>query len=426
MKNFACLLLILISTLIVSCENEPVGESLPQNLIKKDSELFVLLKRVSETKNDPMQDVVCIDFIYPFKVLIYNSNLETVGERVLTGDNDFSTFLGLLSADESISISYPIQTTLEDGTVFSVANNDELKIAIDSCSREDIIGYCSGLFGGNNQSKCVWKIAFGEQNNNKYVSGFFEVDENNSLKFNYNNSKYTGTWIFLFVNDELHLNINLEGNSQVAQDLNINRKIEMNEGEIKIINTPKNLILRKSCEATSTYEIGETGPANGIVCYDKGSYSDGWRYMEVANEDLQYAEWGCLGSLVSNTEKTEIGSGLLNSASIANYHDGLTNYYLNPSICNSLNNGTVIAQKALLFSNSNYKDWFLPSYNELELIYLNLHQNQIGNFENKKYWTSTQINENNVKVLNFQNGANEVSSKIPTINTIKARAIRYF
>lgn len=109
MKKFASLLLILISIFFVSCVNEPVGENLPQSTITKNSELFSLLKRVTEIKNDPLQDVVCIDFIYPFKVLIYNSNLEIIGDRVLTGDNDFSTFLGLLPVDQSISISYPIK-----------------------------------------------------------------------------------------------------------------------------------------------------------------------------------------------------------------------------------------------------------------------------------------------------------------------------
>ena len=48
----------------------------------------------------------------------------------------------------------------------------------------------------------------------------------------------------------------------------------------------------------TTYELGEAGPAGGIVFYDKGDNTDGWRYMEVTNEDLGEFEWGCYNTPV--------------------------------------------------------------------------------------------------------------------------------
>lgn len=425
MKKIACSLLILISIFIVSCENEPVGESLSQSLIKKDSELFSLLKRVTEQKNDPMQDIVCIDFIYPFKVLIYNENLEIIGNQILTGDNDFSVFLGNLPTEQSISISYPIQTTLDDGTVFSVNNNTELKIAIDSCSREDIIAYCNGLFGGNGETKCIWKVNYSEENNDKYVSAFFEVDENNSLKYNFENSVYTGSWIFLFVNDELQLNINIEGTSAVAQDWNKSRKILFNVDEIKIIDLPKSTVLSKACEDTTTYQIGSQGPAGGFVIYDKGFYGFGWRYIEAAPTDIDFFEWGCTNSYIQNTD-SNIGKGFMNSAKIVNFHDSLFNYYTNPLVCSTFNNGTVVAKNAFLYSNTNVTDWFLPSEKELDLMYEKLKLQNLGNFSPNAYWSSTEIGTNLVIIKNFNNGINSQNTKIATPNNIKARAIRYF
>jgi hypothetical protein len=36
-----------------------------------------------------------------------------------------------------------------------------------------------------------------------------------------------------------------------------------------------------------TYTVGQTGPARGIVFYDKGNYSDDWRYLEAAPAFLE-------------------------------------------------------------------------------------------------------------------------------------------
>jgi len=50
-----------------------------------------------------------------------------------------------------------------------------------------------------------------------------------------------------------------------------------------------------SKKAVKIYKIGDRGPAGGFVFYDKGDYSDGWRYLEVAPNDLGEAEWGLRG-----------------------------------------------------------------------------------------------------------------------------------
>ena len=397
--------------------NEPVG--LDRTLIAQGSPLFELIQKVTVDGNDPMAEIVCIDFIYPFTLLIYNENLEVTGTHSLGGDDEFSAFLGALSPGQAISISYPISTTLADGTEFIVNNNDELKIAIDSCAREDLISICSGLFGGD--PACVWQVPFSLNGDNSYSSGVFSANMDGTIQFHYNGQNYIGTWTFLFVNDEFQMNINLEGNSAVAQYWNFSSRVEMTETKITIINGSSNIILQKKCEQTETFAIGAQGSGGGIVFYDKGSYSNGWRYMEASIIDLTISEWGCSSAATSSTS-SEIGKGFYNSVQVVNYHNSLANYYTNPAICNALNDGTVISKTALLY---NSKDWFLPSEQELLLIYQNLYSQNFGNINPAIYWSSTEVDASTVKGINFENEQVIIIAKNPPTD-ISARAVRYF
>ncbi|MCK5267483.1 MAG: hypothetical protein KAR07_04900, partial [Spirochaetes bacterium] len=55
------------------------------------------------------------------------------------------------------------------------------------------------------------------------------------------------------------------------------------------------------------------GPAGGFICYDKGSYSDGWRYLEVAAASTEWTkQWGSYGSIIGGTY-TAIGTGQANT-----------------------------------------------------------------------------------------------------------------
>lgn len=423
--------LLFLALTINSCKDLDDNITIPlaEDLIQKDDELFNLIERVTNEEDDPLQDIVCIDFIYPIHLVIYNATLQPVGSVSITGDDNFSAILGALPADQSLSISYPISTTLADGTEFTVNNNTELKLAIDSCSREDIISYCGGLFSTATATTvvpCVWKVAYDALGDNKYLSGYFDVNADGTIKLYYAEQMYTGSWVFLFVNDELHLNINLEGTSQVALDWNFDRKVIFTLEEIIIENPPKNIKLKKSCQDTATYAVGDEGPAGGIVFYDKGSYSQGWRYAEAAPNDLTNFEWGCANTTIANTQSSLIGKGMFNSGSILNFHDALTDFYTNPVVCSNLNNGTVAAKETLAYQLNGRKDWFLPTENELALLYTNLHLQSLGNFTNGMYWSSTENDATTVKTIDFSTGLSVTSLKVPAPNTIKVRCIRYF
>jgi ribosomal protein L7/L12 len=76
-----------------------------------------------------------------------------------------------------------------------------------------------------------------------------------------------------------------------------------------------------------------------------------------------------------------------------------------------------------------YNDWYLPTLNELELVYKNLYKNNLGNFNKGSfsipfYWSST---ENNLLYAYYFNFANGTVSELGSKNTsMHVRAIRTF
>ncbi len=124
---------------------------------------------------------------------------------------------------------------------------------------------------------------------------------------------------------------------------------------------------------------GETGPAGGLVFYDAGDYSRGWRYLEAAPAAEEFeATWGpqSPGENVIGTQ-TGVGTGKQNTQLIVAALDSAGETGRAAQLCVSLNvNG--------------YTDWFLPSKDELSLMYGNLKVNGLGEFTGGNYWSSSE------------------------------------
>jgi hypothetical protein len=125
------------------------------------------------------------------------------------------------------------------------------------------------------------------------------------------------------------------------------------------------------------YKIGDRGPAGGLICYDKGNYSGLWRYLEAAPSDFTgKAEWGAHGKDVIGTQ-TSVGSGKRNTQLIVDFLKGIGETGKAAQLCAGLNTG-------------GYQDWFLPSKDELDLMYKNLRAKGSTGFTNEYYWSSSQ------------------------------------
>jgi len=143
-------------------------------------------------------------------------------------------------------------------------------------------------------------------------------------------------------------------------------------------------------------------------------------YVSAPTDQSIGAEWGCLGSLIAGGDGTAIGTGNQNTIDI---EAGCVTSGIAADICANLNlNG--------------FTDWFLPSKDELNLMWENLADsdgdgsnsgpsdpNNIGGFAASFYWSSSEFNDNFAWLQNFVDGTQGGLNKD---DDDRVRAIRAF
>ncbi|GAA4324921.1 hypothetical protein [Flaviaesturariibacter amylovorans] len=136
---------------------------------------------------------------------------------------------------------------------------------------------------------------------------------------------------------------------------------------------------------------GWTNTTGGIVFYDKGAASDGWRYLEAAPQGINFgsstgAQWGCSGTLVSQTQP-ELGAGPANTARIM-------------AQCAAAD---CAARLCANYQLNGVSGWFLPSSEELLRMYKSLSQAQL---HPAYHWSSTELNGMNAYLGTLGSGGN--------------------
>ena len=173
---------------------------------------------------------------------------------------------------------------------------------------------------------------------------------------------------------------------------------------------PRARAIRRYAEGDTTggtYAVGGVGPAGGVVFYDKGAVTDGWRYLEAAPVDQSGADpWGTDSGITVGTS-TLVGTGADNS-------DAIVIAFGSP--------GTYAAIRCTDLVAGGYDDWFLPSLEELNLLYQQ--RVVIGDLAPDFYWSSSEQMPGNAWALDFNTGDQGGADK--AVANLRVRAIRAF
>jgi hypothetical protein len=119
------------------------------------------------------------------------------------------------------------------------------------------------------------------------------------------------------------------------------------------------------------------------------------------------AIWGCQGTTISGADGTALGTGNQNTIDIM---AGCADADIAARLCGDLVEG-------------GYSDWYLPSKDELDKLYLN--KDAIGGFTSNYYWTSTEASSTTAWVQIFGFGGQFEASK-NTPFPYPVRAVRSF
>ena len=160
------------------------------------------------------------------------------------------------------------------------------------------------------------------------------------------------------------------------------------------------------CDGNWVLEVGDVYQG-GIVFYMDDSSTRG---MICSAEDIASAPWGCDYEDLLGAHRSYFGSGKINSEEII-------------ASCNEVSAASLCAEYII----EGYEDWFLPSKDELLLIYQSIGQGSsignIGGFANNWYWSSTEVDDHRVSAYNFTSGS--IFNQGKSSNR-KIRAIRTF
>ncbi len=199
------------------------------------------------------------------------------------------------------------------------------------------------------------------------------------------------------------------------------------------------------------YKVGDIGPAGGYVFYDCDADNSlgnadglvstecGWRFLEVAPEDLSYTNssgttkstylfgyyrTSSSGSNLTVGTKTAIGTGKANTEALVKAM-GETAYTESSGTTKGIYAAKACADYSITEDGTVYDDWFLPSKDELKLMYVNLYKQGLGSFATYDYfWSSSEYGNDNAWLQYFGSGNQDNTNRYDNSYVRPVRAFK--
>ncbi len=148
-----------------------------------------------------------------------------------------------------------------------------------------------------------------------------------------------------------------------------------------------NALASLKVEIERVLEIGDAY-AGGIVFFLEDDHAGGLVCAWKDQNDGNGMAWASQQDVLIGTTGESVGSGQSNTSAIVNVQGADSEYAAR--LCDDLDF-------------EGFTDWFLPSKDELNLIYVNLHAvaTPLGDFQNDFYWSSTEDDEGDAWLQDF-------------------------
>lgn len=296
--------IVLLIVMMTSCVNESFEET--TNLIDTDSQLFATLTEFTD-KRSKNKETICLEFIYPFSIYSYDENQEASGNIIVNDNLEFIQLLSDMANETAIGLSYPIEAETVDGTTLEINNNAQLKAAIEACIETEILTYCDDTLG---EFQCIWTI----QSDDEYNESLFRFYPDGNGVFYHAGNAHRASWVSVYIEARLGVNIKLEGVSDEATDWNHHWDADIiNDSEINISIEGKDYTISKTCNTTNDcqyVEFKECVIKDSITTFSLQNYDN--CILSLQNLDATDYE-------ISYYKTLENANNAVNNLSLTNY-----------------------------------------------------------------------------------------------------------